>query len=229
MGNAAALVGRLKTAGSDLSTDLADEIVARPDETTPLLLEMLAKGTLSAEHAAGDGCEECGVQHDDHEYARLHAVDLLADIGDPRVIDAMLSVLESTSPDESIHDKIVERLPNFGSAALEPTLAAYARTPKDTDASESICCILSSLDVRDPRILQALLELLKTRVRAAAVYLAEYGDEAACPPLLDVIRAAKIEGDLGIEMEWLDVIDAYTALGGELPREIRDRMVPIEK
>ncbi|MET0594005.1 MAG: hypothetical protein ABW133_14995 [Polyangiaceae bacterium] len=229
MGKATALVERLKTAGSDLSSDLADEIVARAGETMPLLLEMLAGHGATAEHAATDDCEACGAQHDDLEYAPLHAVDLLADIGDPRAIDAMVKVLETTSPDESIHDKVVERLPNFGGAALESILQAHARTPKEADLAESLCCVLAALDVRDPRVLQALLELLKTRPRAAAVYLAEYGDAAACPPLLDAIRAAKIErADLDAQMEWLDVIDAYTTLGGELPQEIRDRMAPNE-
>jgi hypothetical protein len=223
MTDAAALVRRLKTAGSDLPKDLAEQIVARRAETTPLLLEMLSAHSAPPENAPADGaCEECGVQHDDLEYARLHAVDLLAQIGDPRAIDAMLAVLASAPGGESIHDKVVEGLPHFGPVAIDAILRALARAPKNSDTAEAMCCVLAALGVRDPRILQALLDLLKVRTREAAVYLAEYGDPAACPALLAVLCAADRDGAFpGAEMEWRDVIDAYTSLGGDLPEEMR--------
>jgi hypothetical protein len=226
---AAALVQRLETAGSDLSADLGAQIVARRGETLPLLLQVLAAHSMSEVPGAVplDACGDCGREHDDRQWARLHAVDLLTEIGAPIAIDAMLNVLLHTASDEPIHDKIIERLPRLGEALLEPILAALERTPERSDAAESLCCMLPSLGLRDGRITRALLQLLKTRARAAAVYLAEYGDASACPALLEII-AAQSAADDDARLEWLDLVEAYTALGGKLPESIQSRLAAID-
>jgi HEAT repeat protein len=195
-------------------------------DATPLLLTLLDRSAPSNpnESAGADACAECGMPHE-HEWARLHAVDLLSEIRDPAAIEAMLRILDSASPDDPIYDKIVERLPHFGGAATEPVLGALARTSEATVSAETLCCILSALGVRDDRILHALLELLFARPRAGALYLSEYGDPAACPALLGVIVASIANDDSGGARAALpDLVDAYAALGGELPADVRAKM-----
>ena len=228
MPTASTLVQRLRTVGSDLPRAIAAQIVALGDGATPLLLRLLDERPAADQNddpGAAESCPDCGQQHDDRAWARLHAVDLLTELREPAAIDAMLKIIACTSSDEPIHDKVVERLPDFGGAALEPTLAALARTTKETETAESLCCILSALGVRDDRILHALLELLTVHPRAAAVYLADYGDAAACPMLLDVITAshANVE-DASERLERLDILDAYMSLGGELPPSIKTQI-----
>ena len=141
MPTASALVQRLRTVGSDLPRSLAAQIVALGPHATPLLLRLLeANAATEANGASGatEICTDCGIQHDDREWARFHAVDLLTELREPAAIGSMLKIIEGTSSDEPIHDKIVERLPDFGAAALEPTLAALARTTTETETAESL-------------------------------------------------------------------------------------------
>jgi hypothetical protein len=223
-----ALVQRLRTVGSDLPRSLAAQILELGPAATPLLLALLHGRPLTDENGAPlapENCSDCGVSHDDLEWARFHAVDLLTELREPMVIEAMLRIVAATSSDESIHDKIVERLPDFGVAALEPTLAALARTSKDTETAESLCCILSALGVRDERILRALLDLMTIHPRAGAIYLGDYGDPAACPAVLDVIMASEPDAEDSIaRLEFLDLLDVYAALGGELPADVKARI-----
>ena len=228
MPTASTLVQRLRRVGSDLPRSFAAQIVALGNGAAPLLLRLLDESP-AAEQAedpgGGESRQDCGQQHDDRGWARLHAVDLLTELREPAAIDAMLKIIADTSSDEPIHDKVVERLPDFGGAALEPILAALARTTKETETAESLCCILSALGVRDDRILHALLELLTVHPRAAAVYLADYGDAAACPLLLDVITASDADvEDASERLERLDIVDAYTSLGGELPPSVKTQI-----
>jgi hypothetical protein len=224
---ASALVQRLRTVGSDLPNHLAEQILALGRDASPLLLGLLDDGRARQQDEApnaAENCVECGGAHDP-AWARLHAVDLLTELREPAAMDAMLTVLESTSPDEPIHDKIVERLPDFGVAALEPILAALDRTTKATETAESLCCILAVLGVRDDRILQALLDLMTVHPRAAATYLADYGDPGAGPSLLAVITAAEPDiGDSLARLEFFDLLDAYASLGGELPADVKARI-----
>jgi hypothetical protein len=223
---ASALVQRLLTVGSDLPTRLAAQIVALGQDATPLLIGLLEGRSIDEKSAARDAAAscECGQAHDP-AWARFHSVDLLTELREPAAIETMLKVLGGTSADEPIHDKIVERLPDFGSAALEPTLRALARTSPETEIAESLCCILSVLGVRDERILQALLALMTVHPRAGAMYLADYGDSAACPAMLAVIAAAKPDiEDSVARLEFFDLIDAYASLGGELPAQVKTRI-----
>jgi hypothetical protein len=225
---ATALVQRLRTVGSDLPHTLSSQIVALGREATPLLLRLLTETPVAEgkeDPTAAEGCADCGQQHDVREWARLHAVDLLTELREADAVEAMVKVIETTRSDEPIHDKIVERLPDFGEAALEPTLAALARTTKETKTFESLCCILSVLGVRDDRILRALLDLLTVHPRAAAMYLTDYGDPAACPAMLAVIAASQADVQNSVErMGLFDLLDAYKSLGGELPASVQARV-----
>jgi hypothetical protein len=227
MPTTSALVERLGGVGSDLPRSLAAQITARGPDAAPLLLRLL-EGGLDEETRALDpaeNCTECGDQHDNREWARFHAVDLLTELREPRAVGAMLRLLAHTPSDDPLHDKIVERLPEFGGAALEPILSALAETTKESETAESLCCIVSTLGVRDERILRALLDLLRVHRRAGAAYLADYGDSAACPALLAAIIAVEPDvDDSTARMERLDLVDAFRSLGGELPAEVKARI-----
>jgi hypothetical protein len=222
------LVRRLGTVGSDLPRRLAAQIVAQGREVTPLLLRLLDGRSVADEKDvsyAGESCVECGQQHEGREWAPFHAADLLTTLRAPVAIEPMLKVLENTGSDEPLHDKIVECLPEFGVAALEPVLTALGRTTKETETHESLCCILSALGVRDERILKTLLDLLTVHPRAAAMYLTDYGDPAACPALLAVIAASEADVEDSFErMELCDMLDAYASLGGQMPAHVKARI-----
>jgi hypothetical protein len=226
--SASTLVQRLRAVGSDLPRSFAAQIVALGRGATPLLLGLLDESPVIGENlepGATEVCTDCGELHNHREWARFHAVDLLTELRDPEAIETMLKVLAGTTPDEPIHDKIVERLPEFGAAALEPTLTFLTQTTKDTEIFESLCCVLSVLGVRDPRILGALLELLTVHPRAGARYLADYGDPAACPAMLAVIAASEADVEDSVErLALLDLLDAYALLGGELPPSVKARI-----
>jgi hypothetical protein len=207
-----------------LPSHLAAQIVDQGQDAAPHLLGLLDEAIKGAKAPDLDNCAECGQAHDP-SWARFHAIDLLTELRYPAAIETMLKVLEGTSSDAPVHDKIVERLPDFGSAALEPVLAALTRTTKETETAESLCCILAVLGVRDERILQALLALMTVHPRAAATYLSDYGDSAACPALLAVIAAAEPKMDDSLaRLEFFDLLDAYASLGGELPPPVKARV-----
>jgi hypothetical protein len=219
---ASTLIEQLRRVGSDLPASLAEQIMELGHNATPLLLALFDSSSTTG--GDEDACSECGVPHE-HEWARLHAIDLLTETRDPGAIDPLLAILESASPDDSLYDKLVERLPYFGGAATEPILAALARTKDETATTEALCCILSALGARDERILRALLDLLTARPRAGAVYLSEYGDPAACPALLNGIVASIADGEAVSGRAALpDLVDAYTSLGGELPADIQAKV-----
>jgi hypothetical protein len=116
-------------------------------------------------------------------------------------------------------------LPQFAGAALEPVLGALARTAKGAPTAESLCCMLAVLGVRDERILRSLLDLLEVRPRAAAVYLTDYGDPAACPALLDAMAAFPDDRhDADARRQLASLVDAHASLGGELPASMRARI-----
>lgn len=220
--SASTLVQRLQTVGSDLPSRLAAQIMELGHDAAPLLLRLLDDPLV--DKGAADDCGECGQAHDP-SWARFHAVDLLTELHDLAAVQAMLKILETTSSDDPIHDKIVERLPDFGGGALEHTLAALERTTNETETAESLCCVLAVLGVRDERILQALLALMTVRPRAAATYLADYGDPAACPAMLEIIAAAEPKMDDSLaRLEFFDILDAYASLGGELPVHVKTRI-----
>jgi len=57
------------------------------------------------------------------------------------------------------------------------------------------------------------------------MYLADYGDPAACPALLTVITASEADVEDSLErLELFDLLDAYASLGGELPPSVKARV-----
>jgi hypothetical protein len=78
---------------------------------------------------------------------------------------------------EEIRDEVVEALVELGQPALEPLLTLYY----DLDESESgeVAFILANLGVRDPRVLNILLDRLERDPSDGIFLLSLYGDPAA--------------------------------------------------
>ena len=82
---------------------------------------------------------------------------------------------------QDVEDELVFLFRRFGAAALEPLQKLHEELGED-DAGD-VPFLLAGLGVRDPRILNLLVERLEFDVSDAALCLEVYGDPAAIPPL----------------------------------------------
>jgi hypothetical protein len=82
---------------------------------------------------------------------------------------------------ENVPDEVVVGLVEQGALALEPTLKLY----EDLDEGDSgeVAFILANLRIRDPRILNLLLDRIEFDLSDTALLLGIYGDPAAKEPL----------------------------------------------
>lgn len=91
---------------------------------------------------------------------------------------------------ENVPDEALEALVTIGKPALEPLLALYGEL--DESASGEVAFVLSSLGVRDKRILDLLVERLEYDLSDTVLLLGIYGDPAAIPVLE---KAARVPGE----------------------------------
>jgi hypothetical protein len=80
---------------------------------------------------------------------------------------------------------------DIGAAAVEPLLKLYEQVKEDENSDAGF--LLSSLGVRDPRILQALVDRLKIDPVDAGHCLIAYGDPAAIPAVREACEQVKNE------------------------------------
>lgn len=80
---------------------------------------------------------------------------------------------------------------DIGAAAVEPLLELYEHVKEDETSDAGF--LLSSLGVRDPRILQALVDRLKIDPVDAGHCLIAYGDPAAIPAVREALEQVKNE------------------------------------
>ncbi|MFI5300450.1 MAG: hypothetical protein ACHREM_20375, partial [Polyangiales bacterium] len=169
-------IARLRQTGERLPDDTRAAILADGPAHVDELLAIVVDDDLAMVDAPGDG------------WPPIHAVELLAEIGDPKGMDIMLEALLRTGWDSILHDRLMSRLPAFDAHILEPALAALATT-EDPDQRQSICAVLSGLRVRDDRVFNALVPLLDEEVMTGVLYLSEYGDPRALPYVEKAFRA----------------------------------------
>jgi HEAT repeat protein len=129
----------------------------------------------------------------------------------PRSLPYLIDCVR-TEP-EDIPDDVVEAIMPFAAGAVEPLLEIY-RNLEEEEAGD-VAFLLASLNVRDRRILDALLERLEYAADDGAFCLGMYGDPAAKPALERI--AAEIpeeDADLRREVEHaIELIDS--AVGAE--------------
>jgi hypothetical protein len=92
---------------------------------------------------------------------------------------------------EDVEDELIFLFRRFGAAALEPLLKLHEELAEEN--AGDVPFLLAGLNVRDPRILNLLLERLEFDVSDAALCLDVYGDPAAIPALRDILE--KIPAD----------------------------------
>jgi len=102
----------------------------------------------------------------------------------PRAIPYLLAHLKRNHLDATI--PVIWAFQEIGAPAVEPLLDFYAEVGAQEDSDAGF--LLGSLGVRDPRILQVLIERLKTDPADAAHCLSAYGDPAAIPAVREAIK-----------------------------------------
>ncbi len=167
-------------------------LLDRPDEAFPAVLEF------SRHNLAED------------------AVDLSPDLillfrhwQKPEGLEFILKYIQEDPTD--IPDEAIEALVAIGAPALEPLLTLYAELNEE-DSGE-IAFILANLGVKDPRVLQLLLDRIDFDLSDTVLLLGSYGDATA----RDVLQA---------QLSKLGESDAQ--LKKEIEEAIRDLEQPVE-
>lgn len=112
---------------------------------------------------------------------------------------------------EDVPDDLVEGILPFGDKAVGPLLQLHQELQEEQTAD--VAFLLANLKVRDPRILQVLLDRLEYDAADGAFCLGLYGDEAA-KPALQKLLAEIPEEDMELRREFefaLEQIDAPDA------------------
>ena len=122
---------------------------------------------------------------------------------EPNALPFLLRVIKE-DPTE-IPDQAIEAIVEIGKPALEPLLELYAQL-EESESSE-IAFILANLGVRDPRILQLLLDRLEYDLADTALLLSVYGDRKA-QPALEEAAGNLATGDIQLKRELTEAVEA---------------------
>ncbi len=156
---------------------VVEEIVARREEFVSPLLEVLLDPDLIDEDGPGAG------------WAPIHAATLLCEMKAEEAVEPLLDILEETNWDHIVHDRIILKLPLLGAAVVEPALARLDDANDDTRTA--LLAILSRCKVEDARIYAHLVDQLDVDHDGASADLADYGDPAALPLLVERFDAVE--------------------------------------
>jgi hypothetical protein len=198
--------------GETLAEDLRARILALGNAAVPPLLALLAEDAAAAEDGPGEG------------WPPIHAVDLLADLRAEEAIVPMLVALRGGDFDDILSSRVAVRLPSFGAAALEPTLAELSNTG-DSERAVTLCAILANIGVKDERVWGALSKCFDEEPHLSAGFLATYGDDRALPLIEREIIAfdENARGSLArLDLDLL--VEAYEELAGDLPDDLFDHV-----
>lgn len=123
----------------------------------------------------------------------------------PESVDFLVSYVREDPTD--VPDEAIEALVELGGVALEPLISLYSEL-EETESGE-VAFILANLGVRDPRVLQLLIDRLEFDLSDTLLLLTVYGDPKARAPL---------------EMAGADL----PASEGQLKREIREALTALD-
>ena len=118
-----------------------------------------------------------------HDSDRIDLDPLLVDLfhhwNTPESLDFLIGVVGRTH--EDVDDDLVQTLLPFGERAVEPLLKLYEELGEEQGSD--IAFLLAGLGVRDPRVLELLLDRLQFDAGDGALCLELYHDPAARPAL----------------------------------------------
>ena len=167
-----------------------------------------------------------------HDQDRIDLDPLLVDLfhhwGTPDALDFLIDVVRRTH--EDVNDELVQTLLPFGERAVEPLLKLYEELGEEQGSD--IAFLLAGLGVRDPRVLELLLDRLQFDAGDGALCLELYHDPAARPALetmLAEIPAEEVElrRDLQHALEELDQpAPVYEPLPFDILAEYPERALP---
>jgi hypothetical protein len=101
---------------------------------------------------------------------------------------------------EEIGDDLIQAFLPFGEKAVEPLLTLYEELGEEQ--AGDVAFLLAGLRVRDPRVLELLLDRLEFDAGDGAFVLGLYGDKAALPALQKMLaEIAKEDTELRLEIE----------------------------
>ena len=106
-------------------------------------------------------------------------VDLFLHFQSPEALDFYVDVIRRNP--EDVDDSLIQALLPFGDRAADPLLALYEELGEEQGSD--VAFLLAALRVRDPKVLQLLLERLEYDAADGAFCLGLYGDAAARPAL----------------------------------------------
>jgi hypothetical protein len=194
-------VQRLHTQERQLDPELHREIVALGPTVVPALVEVL----------------EADIREPQRSWASTHAVELLGELNATDAIEAMLRLLAATEPLAAVHDTLIRTLGTLGAAVAEPALRLHAES-HDLELRASLCAILARTGVRDDRIFEALVGLLRVNPDMGASDLAIYHDARALPHLSDAFDSCELDNEPSLlsNQAFIELKSAIEDLGGTL-------------
>src|SRR6266446_7560526 len=119
----------------------------------------------------------------------LDLIQIFRHLRTPQAIPFLLEELRRSHLDASL--PVINALQEIGAPAVEPLLEFYEEVGCEEDSDVGF--LLGSLGIRDPRILDVLIERLRIDPVDAGHCLAAYGDPAAIPAMLEAI--GRMEGE----------------------------------
>lgn len=103
----------------------------------------------------------------------------------PAAIPFLLDAIRRDPND--VPDEVVDAIVPLGADALEPLLDLYRSL--EEDQGDEVAFILAALHIRDPRVLEILLDRLEYDVFEGTIALGLYGDPAAIPRLEQMLAS----------------------------------------
>ena len=204
-------IARLRTTGAKLSTKLRDEILALGTDASPSLIALLEDEESWNEKSPGKG------------WPPIHAVELLADLKAIEAIVPMLHAVVDTDWSDILHDRIIQRLPEFGPDVFEPVMALLGETA-DPESRRSLCVIAAKLGVRGPELFDILRAEFVEDETFGSMLFHDYGDPAALPDVLEAIEHFEPNFEsLSVASDLTELVETYEHLGGVLPDRLRER------
>ncbi len=155
-------------------------------------------------------------------------IDLLRHYQTPEALDFFIDVARRNAEDLS-DDLIVVLLP-FREKAIEPLLALYHELGEEQ--ASDVGFLLAGMQVRDPRILEALLERLEFDAADGAFLLGLYGDPAARPALEKMLAQIpeedkELRREISYAIEQLDPNpEPYEPIPFDIFKEYPERDLP---
>ena len=180
-----------------------------------LIRSILARGEAAVADLLRFGLEDRSGDRVDLEE---DLIAMLRTLKPPQALDYYLKCIRMEPRD--VPDDLVQSVLPFGETAVGPLIALYRDL--DEEDSSDVAFLLANLGVRDPRILETLLERLDYDADDGAFCLGQYGDPAAKPALEKLLsELSEEESELSREIRF-----AIGQLEGGREHEPVDSEVP---